>query len=607
VLQRLNRLPEKALVEFLRTAGIMLLPARPARAMLSFTASPSAPQSVLVPDGFQVSAPAADGTDGEVIFETVRTLFVVPGEIRAAFVQDGNLFHEVDITGGSGGSWRPFGLRPRPGAALLLGLSSGITPRPILSLGIQLAPQEAMPPPVSKGGLDTPSSPAGALLRWEFFDGGRYEAAEVIVDETLAFTQSGVIELRVPTRWRPGVPTGVVTDESLRWLRLRLVHGNFNVAPSVSFILLNSVAAVAARTIRDEVLEFVPGSNRRRLRLSQTPVLPGSLTLLVDEGDISVPDPETGIVPDPRRPWQEVDDLARYGSDDRVYVLDSASGEIEVGDGVNGASLPPGFRHVNARQYTVSSGAAGAVDAEAITSLVHSRPFLTGVINPQRAMGGTAAESRGEAVRRGPEEIRARGRAVTTADYELLALRTPGAELGRAHAVSGEHPNFGGALIPGLVTVYVTAADQAEGPPVPTEATLAAVALYLTEKVAPAGVEVVAAPPRFHRISVRATLALTVGANTGEVVQRTLNTLDYYLHPLTGGEESTGWPFGGPIRHNALVRRLLQSVSGLRAVSSLNLIVDGLTLPACADYRTAAHGLLWPENHEIVPVVGAML
>jgi hypothetical protein len=350
VLQRLNRLPDKAFVEFLITAGVMPLSGRPARAMLAFSAAPAAPQSVLVTAGFQVSAPAADRSGDEVIFETERTLFVAPAEIQAAFVQEGHLFHEVEVDGASGVSWQPLGSRPRPGAALLLGLSGNVTPRPTLSLGIQLAPEAAVPPPVSRGGLDPQPQLGGALLRWEFFDGGRFEAAEVILDETLDLKQSGIIELRVPTQWRPGVPAGVEADAPLRWLQLRLVYGSFDAAPSLSFVRLNSVAASAVRTIRDEVLEFVPGSDRRRLRLSQTPVIPESLVLLVDEGGVAVADPETGIVPDTRRRWQRVDDLSQYAPNDQVYVLDSTSGEIAVGDGVRGAALPPGFRHVSAQQ-----------------------------------------------------------------------------------------------------------------------------------------------------------------------------------------------------------------------------------------------------------------
>ena len=65
LLERLNRMPDKAFREYLRAAGIAAVPARPARATLAFTVADAAPGSALIPTGFQVSAPAADGS-GEI-------------------------------------------------------------------------------------------------------------------------------------------------------------------------------------------------------------------------------------------------------------------------------------------------------------------------------------------------------------------------------------------------------------------------------------------------------------------------------------------------------------------------------------------------------------
>ena len=45
ILHRLNRLPEKALVEYLRVAGIQLLPATPAEVLLEVKVSEAATQS----------------------------------------------------------------------------------------------------------------------------------------------------------------------------------------------------------------------------------------------------------------------------------------------------------------------------------------------------------------------------------------------------------------------------------------------------------------------------------------------------------------------------------------------------------------------------------
>jgi hypothetical protein len=125
------------------------------------------------------------------------------------------------------------------------------------------------------------------------------------------------------------------------------------------------------------------------------------------------------------------------------------------------------------------------------------------------------------------------------------------------------------------------------------------VSAWLSANVAPAGVEVVAAAPFFHEVSVRATLAVAANADHGEVLRATLREIDLYLDPLTGGEDSRGWPFGGVIKHASLVRRVIARVPGLVALSTLNLTVDGLTLGACSDFTPRRNSLFWPLPHEL--------
>jgi hypothetical protein len=80
-----------------------------------------------------------------------------------------------------------------------------------------------------------------------------------------------------------------------------------------------------------------------------------------------------------------------------------------------------------------------------------------------------------------------------------------------------------------------------------------------------------------------------------------LRELDTYLHPLKGGEDGEGWPFGQILEYADLLRRLVSRVPGVRAVSRLNLIVDGLRARACTDVPIAPYDLFWPENHQVVP------
>jgi hypothetical protein len=83
-----------------------------------------------------------------------------------------------------------------------------------------------------------------------------------------------------------------------------------------------------------------------------------------------------------------------------------------------------------------------------------------------------------------------------------------------------------------------------------------------------------------------------------DVIQR----LNRYLHPLTGGDDGEGWPFGGAIRQVALLRALLAADSMVRAVPRLHLIVDGVRFSGCAERPIEPRALLWPEAHQVVPI-----
>src|SRR5262249_48023334 len=153
--------------------------------------------------------------------------------------------------------------------------------------------------------------------------------------------------------------------------RVRLVQGSYASPPRITSVLLNAVRVRAVRTIRAEALQAIPSSDPPQMTLAESPVLPGSLVLEIDEGA------GTAAVR-----WQEVADLAAYGPDDRVFELNAQTGVLTFGTGVHGRAVPPGFRNVRALQYQVASGRAGKVAAKAINGLVQSAPFLTGVSNP---------------------------------------------------------------------------------------------------------------------------------------------------------------------------------------------------------------------------------
>jgi hypothetical protein len=206
---------------------------------------------------------------------------------------------------------------------------------------------------------------------------------------------------------------------------------------------------------------------------------------------------------------------------------------------------------------------------------------------------------------RGPREIRARFRAVALADYEVLARGAPGADIRRAHAVGGLHPRFPGARIPGVVGVFVVGAAREDGtPPVPTEATLQAVAKHLSAW-APRGAEVVAVAPTFHSVRVEASFQLVADPtlDATETLHAAARKLDDWFDPVAGGAGGEGWPFGGTIYYDALIRFLLRELAGkVVAIPSLLLVVDGVRSRHCADVAIPEHGLLWPTAHQLLPL-----
>lgn len=83
---RLNQVPEKNLLAFVDLIGGQLKPPQAAKVPLTFYLAEGSPVDALVPARTQISAPPAEGSDEEIVFETDRELIVTTAQLQGVFV-----------------------------------------------------------------------------------------------------------------------------------------------------------------------------------------------------------------------------------------------------------------------------------------------------------------------------------------------------------------------------------------------------------------------------------------------------------------------------------------------------------------------------------------
>ncbi|HSF43584.1 MAG TPA: putative baseplate assembly protein [Thermoanaerobaculia bacterium] len=603
-LYRLNQVPERHYIKFLELLGIELEPALPARAELTFALARQDVEVVLVPRGTQIAS--AEGGGEPVVFETDEALVALGASLAAVQVFDGFGYTVETTKNDAPGQWlHPFGSNAREGSALVLGFDS---PLPFTARQVNLAffvdPATTAREGLACGGDALPPPPS--KLVWEFWDKKLWQPLSLDKDETRAFTRSGHVYLRGPgTRVKKDRLGGVV-DRELYWLRCRLVKSGYDRAPRLVAVLTNTVRATQALTVRDEVLGAGDGRPGQRFTLANAPVVardreletpgaggrPATLKSLRLEVNESGSEERFEV-------WQEVDDFLASGPDDPHYTLNRTTGEVRFGDGRRGripvASARP---NIVAREYRFGGGRRGNVGAGALSQILSFVDGVASVTNRRPAEGGADEETLEEAKLRAPAELKAKGRAVTAGDFELLAEQAPGTRVRRAKALPLAHPRFPGARIPGSVTVIVV--PDVPGPkPVPSEATLAAVCAHLDcHRLLTTEVHVV--PPRYHEVVVEADVVVRPEADLAEVKRALEEKLAAHFHPLTGGPLGTGWPFGGDLFYSQVYRVLLD-VPGVDRIrdNQLFLWLDGERQELCRDVAVPPGELLFSGEHQI--------
>lgn len=611
LLYRLNRVPERNYIKFLQLLGVELQPARPATTELTFTLDREDIDSVIVPKGTQVSASAPDEQGQPIVFETGEALVALGAALAAVQVFDGVSYTvETNANAADGQSFYPFGVFAREGSSLLLGFR---TPLAFTKQQINLAffLLEAAPATSAACSLELGNLPPPAILAWEYWDGNGWQPLSVDRDDTQAFALNGHVLLRGPGERAKRLTVGQVSD-SLYWLRARIVRSFYETPPQLEMVLTNTTSAAQAVTLQDEVLGGSNGRPNQSFFLSRTPVvaLPQPVTATSADGKrLSIQYLRLEVSERPVvgtdlgfQVWEQVDDFAASGPADSHFTLNRTTGEIHFGDGIHGripvANPDNPTGSIVARLYRSGGGRGGNTGPGTLTSPLTFVEHVDTVTNSFPATGGSDEESVEAAKSRASLELKSRGRAVTSEDFEYFALQTPGVRVRRAKALPLVHPQYKGVQVPGVVTVIVVP-DSDSPRPLPGVRTLQAVCACLNQRRL-LTTEVYVIPPSYRLVKISADIVALPSADLASVKREVEARLTRYFHPLTGGEDGLGWPFGGTIFYSRVYATILQ-VEGVDRIDNnqLEIFLDGEAQAFCRDAPLEEGELLYSEEHDI--------
>jgi predicted phage baseplate assembly protein len=412
----------------------------------------------------------------------------------------------------------------------------------------------------------------GQRVVWEFWDGREWEPLSVD-DETHGFTSSGFAFFIAPDDW---MISSKFTEERY-WLRARLEQGGYVKPPRVKQIVTNAIDAYNFETIQNETLGGSDATPLQTFKFLRSPLLEDEV-IEVREKQKPSADEIADLGPDPVRPvdpenpqsnevwirYKRVDSFFASQPRSRHYTLDYISGIVQFGDGRRGMVPPEGKSSIVAKSYRIGGGALGNVNPNTLTSLGRALAYIEGVTNPLPATGGSDRETIEEAKARAPYTIKSRDRAVTTEDYEMLALRAS-TQLARAKCVP-DRSNRGHVTL-ALLPKSDTRGEELTRRLVPSNEIMRYVKNYLEERKL-VGTVLNVVRPRYKDFSLRVVL-IRRSVGTSDRMRKDIEMkLRRFMHSLVGGKDGKGWEFGRPVLKTELVH-LVEEVPGVEGVDHL--------------------------------------
>jgi len=482
----------------------------------------------------------------------------------------------------------------------------------------------------SQNTADLMSMSTSPHVVWEYLATGLVWKPLDIKDGTADLTASGIIGFQAPPDALPQVLFSQLSGSKLLyWYRARLQSGTYAPAPRLKAVVLNTVMADNQQTAQvDWVLASGSGEPDQRATILRRPVLAGDIWIreneVPSEVDLTrlreefaqqaiekgVADVPTDVVEE-RLPdggdrevwvrWLSVPNFHVSGPSSRHYTLEAVTGEVTFGNGDAGLTPPIGKDNIVVRGLRTGGGeAANRVAAPlAIKELKTSLPFVDKVFNLSGAVGGADPWSLEQTFELGPQVIKNRNRAVTSEDYDWVTLENF-SQVKRAKCLATVEPRDGKlAFKPGAVSVIVVPKGP-EAMPQPSKALLRRIEEFLGRQALGAiadATDIHALPPAYRPVAIAAKVRPEKPEDASLIERRVVQALNEFFHPLTGGEQNNGWPFGRSV-YISEVFAVIERVPGVDHVVEAKFVDQ----PASTSLDVDDNGLVASGIHQIAIV-----
>jgi hypothetical protein len=429
-----------------------------------------------------------------------------------------------------------------------------------LSLFLDLESPKAILPQWLPGAT---APPAPATVTWSYGSekkGFKLFQAKAVRDFTRALRRSGIVRLPLwdGMAWEP-------RDDHRYQIRMSIRAAHYTVPPCLRQIVPNAV--VAAHRQRVDSTKSDGGKLADSLRewnnvqtpnpawqLPQT-VLPQTVILWLQR-----------VPGQPFERWRRVEDFTFSGPSDRHFQVDRERAQLRFGDGYQGR-LPVGKDTKAQLSFDIGGGRAGNLGAGRTWQ---AAGLDIQAVNVVPAAGGVDSEALAEAAHRAAHEWRQPIRSVTVGDFEYLVQHVPGAAISRARAAVGHHARHPCTTVEGAITVFVVP----DVPQPPWEDWLTRPDLWSALKPDPQTLALVRADLERKRLVTQEVfvaepayedIAVTVGiggqpADADRIRNEVTLALYRLFHPLWGGADGTGWPFGEDVFPSAVMKHTQQAL-----------------------------------------------